>query len=169
MITKNCYVQWKAYTCRQTSLHVSGPSHCPRVDIPHPAAIPGPRSAVRASAWTRLSPGTGNGSCVTHRDYRQLSDDVFDRQYIKNWAPGVELVNDSRILTGAKKIFAFETDYLLLFSFCCILDLNNQNNRQKVVNNRNTRNNRYNRNNSAGNSGSLPSAQLAEHTFDGQH
>ena len=47
-----------------------------------------------------------------HAGYRQLSEDVFDRQYIKNWAPGVEIVNDSRILTGAaKKIFAFETDY----------------------------------------------------------
>ena len=90
--------QYIADTWQNSLLHITGPSHGPRVDIPNPAAIPFPPSAVHASAWTCRSPCSWNGSCVTHRHVRQLSKDVFDWQDIKHGVSRVQLVNDSRII-----------------------------------------------------------------------
>ena len=74
-------------------LHVTGPSHSPRVDIPQRATIPTPLGTVAVSPVTGESRSERNSSSVSNRDHWQLPKDIFDWQDIKNWVLGVELEN----------------------------------------------------------------------------
>jgi hypothetical protein len=69
------------------SLHITGPSQCPRVEKPHPASVAGTRPAVAGCARKEV---------VQDRHYRKFSQDTFDGDDVENRFPVVELVYNPR-------------------------------------------------------------------------
>ncbi len=74
------------------SLHITGPSQCPRVDKPHPASVAGSRPAVAGCARKDVAQVVQNGSCVSNRHNRQLSQNALNGDDIENRFPVIELV-----------------------------------------------------------------------------
>ena len=85
--------------CRQPcfhSLHITGPSQCPRVDKPHPASVAGTRPAVAWCSRKDVSQVVRNGSSVTNRHNRKFSQDTFDGDDVENRFLVVKLVHNPR-------------------------------------------------------------------------
>ena len=67
------------------SLHIAGPSQCPRVDKPHPASVPGTRPAVAGRSRKEIVQAVGNGSGVADWNYLHFFQDTFNRNGVENW------------------------------------------------------------------------------------
>jgi hypothetical protein len=72
--------------CYWLSLHIAGPSQCTRVDKlePHHASVPGTRSAVAGRSRKEIAQAVGNGYGVADWNYRQFSQDTFNRNDVEN-------------------------------------------------------------------------------------
>ena len=78
------------------SLHVTGPSQCPRVDKPHPAPITGTRLAVAGRARKEVAQVVWNGPRVADGYNWQFPQDTLYRYDVQNRFPVVELVYNPR-------------------------------------------------------------------------
>ena len=79
-----------------SSLHITGPSKCPRIDKPHTASIARTRPAVARRAWKVVVQVVWDCPRITNRYNRQFSQDTLNRYYVQNWVLVVELVYNSR-------------------------------------------------------------------------
>ncbi len=77
--------------CISHSLHVTGPSHCPRIYEPHPAFIASTRPAVARCAWKQVAQMVRNRACVPNWHKRKFSQDILNRDDIQDkfsvWDP----------------------------------------------------------------------------------
>ena len=62
------------------------------VDKPHPASVPGTRSAVAGRSQKEIVQAVWNGSGVTDRNYWQFPQDTLNGDDVENWFLVVELV-----------------------------------------------------------------------------
>ena len=60
------------------SLHITGPSQCPRVDNPHPASIAGTRPAVAGRPGKVVAQVVWNCPSVAHWYNRQFTEDTLN-------------------------------------------------------------------------------------------
>ena len=67
-----------ARTARPASLHITGPSQCPRVDKPHPAAIAGTRPAVARRPGKVVAQAVWDCPGVAYWYNRQFTQDRFN-------------------------------------------------------------------------------------------
>ncbi len=79
------------------SLHITGPSQCPRVDKPHAASIAGTRPAVAGRTRKDVAQMVWNCPCVADwYRYRQFSQDILYWYELQNRVLMTELVYNSR-------------------------------------------------------------------------
>ncbi len=71
------------------SLHITGPSQCPRVDKPHLASIASTRPAVAGRARKEVAQVMWNCPCVADGYNWQFSQDILNRYDVQNWFPVV--------------------------------------------------------------------------------
>ena len=74
------------------SLHIPGPSQCPRVDKPHPASVAGTRPAVVGCARKDVAQVVRNGSCVSNRHNCKFSQNALNGNDVENRFPVIKLV-----------------------------------------------------------------------------
>jgi hypothetical protein len=78
------------------SLHITGPSQCPRVDKPHAAYITGTWPAVAWRVQEDVAQMVWNCPCVANGYNRQFSQDALYWYGVQNRVLVVELIYNSR-------------------------------------------------------------------------
>ncbi len=85
-----------AQTALPVSLHITGPTQCPRVDKPHTTSIAETRPAVARRPRKVVAQVVWDCPSVTNWYNRQFSQDTLNRYYVQNRIFVVELVYNSR-------------------------------------------------------------------------